>query len=290
VIGAVDTLIQGILLGALYALFAAGLSLSFGVMRLVNIAHGDLIVLSSFVALSVVGATGLHPLASLAVVVPLMAALGYALQRGLLNRVLSRDPLPPLLVTFGLSVIVQNALLEAYSADTRRLDAGRLAAASVPLPAGLAVGVLPLVVLGCALATIALLQLLLSSTATGRAFRAASDDPEIVQVVGVSQRHVYALSMAVSMAVVALSGVLLGIGTTFDPSLGPSRLLYAFEAVIIGGMGSLWGTLAGGMILGLAQAIGFRADPGWGILFGHVVFLAVLAIRPAGLFPRTRDA
>jgi len=290
VIGAVDTLLQGILLGALYALFATGLSLAFGVMRLVNIAHGDLIVLSSFVTLSVVQATGLHPLAALVVVMPLMAAVGYLLQRGLLDRVLSRDPLPALLVTFGISVIVQNGLLEIYSADTRRLDAGTLAAASVPLPGGLAVGVLPLVVLGCALGVIGLLQLLLFSTGTGRAFRAASDDPEMVEVVGVFRRHVHALAMAISMAVVALSGVLLGISTTFDPSLGPSRLLFAFEAVIIGGMGSLWGTLAGGVILGVAQAVGFRANPGYGLLFGHLAFLLVLALRPAGLFPRTRDA
>lgn len=288
--GAIDTVLQGILLGALYALFAAGLSLAFGVMRLVNVAHGDLIVLSSYLALSVVQLTGLHPLAALAVVMPLMAAAGYLLQRGILDRVLSRDPLPALLVTFGISVVLQNGLLELYSADTRRLDAGPLAAASVAFPGGLAVGVLPLVVLACALVVIGLLQLLLSSTGTGRAFRAASDDPEMVQVMGVSRRHVHALAMAISMAVVALSGVLLGISTTFDPSLGPSRLLFAFEAVIIGGMGSPWGTLAGGAILGVTQAIGFRVSPGYGILFGHLAFLLVLALRPAGLFPRTRDA
>jgi branched-chain amino acid transport system permease protein len=290
VIAALDTLIQGLLLGALYALFAAGLSLSFGVMRLVNIAHGDLIVLSSFLALTLTRLTGLSPLASLVLLVPLMAAAGYALQRGLLNAVLSRDPLPPLLVTFGLSVIIQNLLLEAYSADTRRLEAGRLATASLSLPGGLAIGWFPLLVLACALGALLLLQLLISATALGRAFRAASDDPEIVEVVGVSRRHVYALAMAISMAVVALSGVLLGIDTTFDPSMGPSRLLFAFEAVIIGGMGSLWGTLAGGMLLGVAQAIGFRINPGYGILVGHVVFLLVLAFRPSGLFPRTRDA
>ena len=286
----INVILQGVLVGGLYAMFAAGLSLIFGVMRLVNIAHGDLIVLSSYLTLSVIQATGLHPLAALAVVMPLMAAVGYLLQRGLLDRVLSRDPLPALLVTFGISVILQNGLLELYSADTRRLDAGSLAAASVRLPGGLAVGVLPLLVLACALAVIALLQLLLSSTGTGRAFRAASDDPEMVQVVGVSRRHVHALAMAISMAVVALSGVLLGISTTFDPSLGPSRLLFAFETVIIGGMGSPWGTLAGGVILGLAQAIGFRVNPGYGLLFGHVAFLLVLGLRPAGLFPRTRDA
>ena len=287
---ALDTLLQGILLGALYALFAAGLSLAFGVMRLVNIAHGDLIVLSSFLSLSLTQATGLHPLASLAVVIPAMAALGYLLQRGLLDRVLSGDPLPPLLVTFGVSVVIQNGLLEIYSADTRRLAAGRLASASLRLPGGLAVGWLPLLILACAVAVLLLLHVVIFSTSLGRAFRAASDDPEVVQAMGVSRGHVNGLALAISMAVVALSGVLLGISTTFDPSIGPSRLLFAFEAVIIGGMGSLWGTLAGGMILGVAQAAGFRASPGYGILVGHAVFLLVLVARPQGLFPRTRDA
>lgn len=283
-----DTIVQGVLLGGLYALFAAGLSLIFGVMRLVNIAHGDLIVLAAFVALAVVDGVGLHPLASLAVVVPAMAALGYALQRGLLNFTLGGDILPPLLVTFGLSIIIQNALQEIFSADSRRLQAGDLDTMSLTLPGGLAVGLFPLAMFIAAVAVIALLQVVFYRTRLGRAFRATSDDPDVARLMGIDNRHVFAMAMALALAVVAVAGVFLSIRTNFDPAIGPARLLYAFEAVIIGGLGSLWGTLAGGVILGLAQAIGARIDPGWQLLAGHIVFLLVLAFRPNGLFPRGR--
>jgi branched-chain amino acid transport system permease protein len=285
----VNIVVQGTLLGGLYALFAAGLSLMFGVMRLVNIAHGDLIVLSAYCALIIVQATGLHPLASLAVVLPLMFALGYGLQRGLLNRTLGGDILPPLLVTFGLSVIIQNALLEGFGADSRRLQAGALETASLRLGDQFAVGWLSAIVFATAIAVIALLELLLYRTALGRAFRATSDDAETAWLYGVEIRHVFALATALALAVVSIAGVLLAIRTNFDPSIGPARLLYAFEAVIIGGLGSLWGTLAGGIVLGVAQSLGAALDPGWEILAGHIAFLLVLVIRPRGLFPRFAD-
>jgi branched-chain amino acid transport system permease protein len=284
-----NIILQGALLGGLYALFAAGLSLMFGVMRLVNIAHGDLIVLSAYCALLVVQATGLHPLLSLLLVVPAMFALGYALQRGLLNFTLGGDILPPLLVTFGLSVIIQNALLEGFSADSRRLQAGALETASLKLGDQLAIGWLPAIVFAAAVLVIALLELLLFRTPLGRAFRATSDDADTAQLYGVEIRHVFALATAIALAVVSIAGVLLAIRTNFDPSIGPARLLYAFEAVIIGGLGSLWGTLAGGVILGVAQSLGAALDPGWEILAGHVAFLLVLVIRPRGLFPKLVD-
>jgi branched-chain amino acid transport system permease protein len=284
----VATVIQGILLGGLYALFAAGLSLIFGVMRLVNIAHGDLIVLAAFVALLAVDLLGLHPLLALVIVVPVMFAVGYGLQRGLLNRTLGGDILPPLLVTFGLSIIIQNALLEAFSADSRRLQAGPLETASIQIASGLAVGVFPLLVFAAAVLIIAALQGLFSSTRLGRAFRAVSDDRETARLMGIDTAHIFALAMALSLAVVAVAGVFLAIRTNFDPAVGPARLIYAFEAVIIGGLGSLWGTLAGGIILGIAQSVGAKIDPGWQILAGHLAFLAVLVLRPQGLFPRTR--
>lgn len=283
-----DTIVQGVLLGGLYALFASGLSLIFGVMRLVNVAHGDFIVLAAYLALVVTGTLGVDPLTSLLIVVPLMALLGYTLQRLLLNRTLGDDLLPPLLVTFGLSVIIQNALLEGFSADSRRLQAGAIEVASVALPGGLAVGVLPLLQFALAIAVIAGLQLLFWRSALGRAFRATSDDPAVARLMGLDNGHVFALAMALSLAVVALAGVLLAVRTNFDPSIGPARLLFGFEAVIIGGLGSLWGTLAGGMLLGVAQAIGAKFDPGWQILAGHLLFLFVLAVRPEGLFPKVR--
>lgn len=284
----VNTIVQGVLTGGLYAMFAAGLSLIFGVMRLVNIAHGDFIVLAAYLALVVTETLGLGPLVSLVVVVPLMAAIGYALQRGLLNRTLGDDLLPPLLVTFGLSVIIQNGLLELFTADSRRLQAGAIEVASWQVGQGLSIGVLPLLQFGTAVAVIGGLQALFYRTAVGRAFRATSDDPAVAQLMGLDNRHVFALAMALSLAVVAVAGVLLAVRANFDPAIGPARLIFGFEAVIIGGLGNLWGTLAGGVVLGIAQAVGAKFDPGWQLLAGHLAFLLVLAVRPEGLFPRIR--
>ena len=284
-----DAIIQGVLLGGLYALFATGLSLIFGVMRLVNIAHGDLIVLAAFLGLAMFNGTGVHPLISLIVIVPVMAAIGYALQRGILNFTLGRDILPPLLVTFGLSIIIQNVLLEVFSADTQRLKAGALETASIAIGEQIAIGWFPLIVFLSAVGVIAALQLVLFRTRLGTAFRATSDDHETAALMGIDNRHVFALAMALALAVVALAGTFMAIRTNFSPAIGPARLLYAFEAVIIGGLGSLWGTLAGGVILGVAQAIGAKFHPGGQILAGHVAFLIVLVLRPNGLFPRTRD-
>ena len=281
-----NAIVQGVLLGGLYALVAAGLSLIFGVMRLVNIAHGDLIVLAGYVALVAVWATGLHPLLTLIVVVPVMAALGYALQRGVLNRTLGADILPPLLVTFGLSVIIQNGLLQTFTADSQKLQAGAIETVSIALPGGLAVGVLPLAMFVVAMLTIAGLQLVFYRTELGRAFRATSDDPSTARLMGIDNGHIFGLAMALALAVCALAGVFLAIRSIFDPAIGPARLLFAFEAVIIGGLGSLWGTLAGGIILGVAQGIGAEINPGWQLLMGHLVFLAVLVLRPQGLFPK----
>jgi branched-chain amino acid transport system permease protein len=283
----INSIVQGVLIGGLYAMFAAGLSLIFGVMRLVNIAHGDLIVLAAYVSLLVTQSLGFDALSSLVIVVPVMAAFGYALQRGMLNRTLGDDLLPPLLVTFGLSVIIQNGLLEFFTADSRRLQAGALEVAGVPLGA-LSLGVLPLLQFAVSIAIIGALELLFYRTAWGRAFRATADDPAVAQLMGLDTRHVFALAMALSLAVVAVAGIFLAIRTNFDPAIGPVRLIFGFEAVIIGGLGSLWGTLAGGIVLGVAQAIGAQLDPGWQVLAGHVAFLLILALRPQGLFPKVQ--
>lgn len=280
-----NALIQGILLGGLYALFAAGLSLIFGVMRLVNIAHGDLIVLAAYMGLTVTIVLGVHPLVAMLIVIPAMALFGYVLQRGILNQTLGDDLLPPLLVTFGLSVIIQNALLEGYTADPQKMDAGALETASVSI-AGLSLGILPLLTFATAVIIIAGLQWTFYRTALGRAFRAVSDNQDIAQLMGLNRRHIFGLAMALALAVTAVAGILLGIRTSFDPSIGGGRLIFGFEAVIIGGLGNLWGTLAGGVILGAAQTLGAKIDPGWQLLAGHIVFLFILAIRPNGLFPR----
>jgi len=280
-----NAVIQGSLLGGLYALFAAGLSLIFGVMRLVNIAHGDLIVLAAYLGLTTSIALGVHPLLALVVAVPAMAAIGYGLQRGVLNQTLGDDILPPLLVTFGISVILQNGLLELYTADPRKMDAGALETASFAV-GDLKLGVLPVLTFAVAVAVIGGLQWIFYRTALGRAFRATSDNQEIAQLMGLNKAHVYGLAMALALAVTAVAGIFLGIRTSFDPSIGGGRLIFGFEAVIIGGLGNLWGTLAGGVILGVAQTVGAKIDPGWQLLSGHIVFLLILAVRPNGLFPK----
>jgi branched-chain amino acid transport system permease protein len=283
----VETLLQGVLLGGLYCLFALGQSLMFGVMRLTNTAQGDFIVLAAFGAIALAGVTTLSAAWVGLALVPVAFGLGYAVQRFVLNGTLGRDPLPSLVVTFGLAIVIQNGLQEVFSADPRSLDSGGLNVQSLALPGGLAVGVLPLATLAVALAATAALQALFGRTALGRAFRAVSDDREAAELMGLNAGRVYAFATAIAFVLILVAGVLQAMRTTVQPSDGPLLLLFAFEAVIIGGMGSFWGTFVGAMVLGLTQQIGFRLDPGWGIWFGHLVFLAVLVLRPQGLFPKT---
>lgn len=284
----IDTLVQGLLLGGLYALFAAGLSLVFGIMRLVNLAHGDLIVLAAYLILGIVTGLGLNPFLAAALALPVMFALGWGLQTLLLNRVLGEDILPPLLVTFGLSVVTQNLLLEGFTADSRKLALGPVEAQSLQI-GGVSVGVLPLMTFVSAVVVILALNQLFYRTALGRAFRATSDDPVTAQLMGIRPQRIFAVATGIALMVATIAALYLGTRANFDPSIGPARLLYAFEAVIIGGLGSLWGTLAGGLVIGVAQAFGAAINPEWQILAGHLAFVAVLLVRPRGLFPRAHD-
>jgi branched-chain amino acid transport system permease protein len=283
-----DTIVQGLLLGGLYALFAAGLSLVFGIMRLVNLAHGDLIVLAAFVILVVVEATGLNPFLCALIAAPAMFAFGWALQRFVLNRVLGKDILPPLLVTFGLSIALQNGMLEVFSADSQRIRAGALESASIDL-GPVTVGIMPLLTFGSAVLVIFALNQIFYRTALGLAFRATSDDPVTASLMGINPRSVFAIATGLAMVIVTIAALYLGMRSNFDPSIGPARLIFAFEAVIIGGLGSLWGTLVGGAIIGVAQTVGAQINPEWQILAGHLAFLVVLLLRPRGLFPRSVD-
>ena len=282
-----ETILQGLMLGGLYALFALGLSLMFGVMRLTNTAHGDFIVLGAFGTLAGV-AFGLSPWLALPVTLVVAWVVGYGLQRWVLNGTLGRDPMPSLVVTFGLSIVTQNLLLELFSADPRSLEIGEFSTQSWSLAPNMAVGVLPMVIFALAVLATAGLQWLFDHTPIGRSFRAVSDDREIAELMGLNANRVYALATALAFVLMALAGTLQAMRTTVAPSDGPLLLLFAFEAVIIGGMGSFWGTFAGALLLGLTQQVGFRFDPGWGIWCGHFVFLAVLVLRPQGLFPKTR--
>ncbi|SFP99175.1 branched-chain amino acid ABC transporter permease [Variovorax sp. 770b2] len=284
-----ETLVQGVLLGGLYTLFALGQSLMFGVMRLTNTAQGDFIILGAFAVIAGVSLTGdAVPWLVVLAVLPAAFGFGYALQRYVLNGTLGKDPLPSLVVTFGLSIVIQNLLLELFSADPRAIETNGLSTQGVALGDSLSLGVLPLIVLAIAVVATGALQWLFARTALGRSFRAVSDDREIAELMGLDAKKVYAFATAIAFVLIAIAGALQGMRTTVSPSDGPLLLLFAFEAVIIGGMGSFWGTLAGAMILGITQQIGFRLDPGWGIWAGHIVFLVVLVLRPQGLFPKTR--
>lgn len=281
----INTIVQGVLLGGLYALFAAGLSLIFGVMRIVNIAHGDLIVVAAYMAYFMMQMTGMSPFMSLLIVVPAAAVAGYALQRGLLNLTLGAE-LPPLLVTLSLSIVLQNVLLILFTADIHRLQAGAIEIESWKITGDLSIGALPIIQFTTAVGIIGGLQLLFYRTAFGRAFRATSDDEQIAQLMGLETRHIFALAMALSLAITAVAGVFIGIRTNFSPFSGPLLLIFGFEAIIIGGLGNLWGTLAGGILLGVAQAIGGEINVGLPFIAGHLAFLLVLLLRPQGLLPK----
>lgn len=282
----VNAVVQGLLLGGQYALLACGLSLVFGVMRIVNLAHGALAVTAAYLTLWLTQHTPLPVWISLVVSVLVFAGVGYALQRGVLNRALRGGELAPLLVTFGLAVIIVNVLQQAATANSRSISIGDLATSSIRVTTGLSIGLFALLTLAMALVVISAIQLFLARTAIGRAMRATSDDPGAARLMGIDDRHMYAVATGIAIASVAAAGGFLGMSTQFTPGYGDLVLIFAFEAVIIGGLGSLWGTLLGGLVLGVAQTVGAQVEPAYGVLVGHVVFLAVLAFRPSGLMPR----
>jgi len=280
-----DALIQGVLLGGMYAQYALGMALMFGVIRIVNIAHGDLVVLLALIGISASVAFRVGPLPLVLLLVPLAAVIGWGLQKFVLNKVVAADSLPSLIATFGVSIALQNLMLEIWSADTRSMSGGGIEAASVDI-GGIYIGLLPVMILIAATLLTLGLDLTMRRTRFGRALRAAAADTEAAAMTGVNPRVVYAYATAIAVGILGLSGVFFALRATVSPADGPAQLIYAFEAVIIGGMGSIWGGFVGSMVLGIAQAIGFRIDPGFGTLAGHLVFLTVLATRPQGLMSK----
>lgn len=280
-----DALIQGVLLGGMYAQYALGMALMFGVMKIVNVSHGDLVILLSLVGISLASSFGLGPFTVMAALVPLAVGLGWLLQKAVLNRVVGEDPLPSLIATFGLSLALQNLMLQIWSANSRSLPGGGIESRSVQI-GGIYIGLLPVIVLAVAVALTWGLDLMLKRTRFGRALRAAASDVEAASMTGINPRAVYASATAIAVGILGFAAVFQSLRSTVAPADGGAQLIYAFEAVIIGGMGSVWGAFLGAMVLGVAQAIGFRIDPGFGVLAGHIVFLLVLATRPQGLFGR----
>ena len=280
----VNAVIQGILIGGLYALFACGLSLMFGVMKVINLAHGDLAVVAGYVAVGVIAVTHIPAVWSFVVVVPVMAVLGYVLQRTLLQASLNRGVLTTLLVTFGLSVVIENGLLQFFSANSHSLNIGSLVSDSVSIGSQISISYLLLVIFAVAVAVLLGLQYFLTSSRQGRLIRAVADDREAAQLSGADYRHVFGVAAAIAFATLALGGVAFSMYTSIDPTTGTDQiLLFAFAAVVIGGLGSLWGTLLGGIVLGVAQQIGAQINSADQILAGYLIFLLVLVIRPQGL-------
>src|SRR5215831_15777527 len=254
----VNAIVQGVLVGGLYALFACGLSLMFGVMKVVNLAHGDLAVVAGYIAIGIITVTHVPVLWSFVIVVPLMAVLGYVLQRTILQGALDRSVLTTLMVTVGLSVVIENGLLQFFTANSRAIGTGLdLVTGSFTIGSQIQIGYLPLVIFVVAVVVLLGLQYFLSSSRQGRLIRAVADDQEAAQLSGADYRHVFGIAGAIAFGTVALAGLAFGMYSSFDPTIGTDQLLlFAFEAVVIGGLGSLWGTLAGGMILGVVQQIG----------------------------------
>jgi branched-chain amino acid transport system permease protein len=281
-----NILIQGALIGGFYALFACGLSLMFGVLKVINLAHGDMAVVAGYVAVFLTPHLHIPEIWSFLIVVPIFALLGYIVQRTLIQKSIDRDPFTTLLVTFGLSVVIENLLLEIYSANAQTVNVGAIGYESWHPGSIFYISYVSLGVLGTAVLVLLILQMFLSRTNTGRLIRAVADDREAAQMSGANYRHIFGIAAAIAFATVALAGIAYGMMTQFAPTSGGVNLLFAFEAVVIGGIGSLWGTLIGGIALGIAQQFGAHFNVEYQILAGNVLFLIVLAIRPRGLFGR----
>jgi len=276
-----NAVLQGVFLGAFYAVLACGLSIMFGVMRIINLAHGDIAVLGAYLIYFIVERSGQSPFVAFAVALPLMILFGYVLQLTVLERSLKSSILTPLLATFGLSIVIQNLLQIFYSPDVRSLGgtAGWITTASWQLGGGISISALGVLMLVVAILVFAALQLFLSRSRLGWVMRATAEDADAAELVGVNSRSVYAWSTALAVAIAGMGGLFLGIRSVFDPVSGPVQLIFAFEAVVIGGMGSLWGTLIGGIALGVAQTLGAQGHPEFAVLSGHLLFLAVLVAR-----------
>jgi branched-chain amino acid transport system permease protein len=280
----INAILQGVFLGAFYAVLACGLSIMFGVMRIINLAHGDLAVLGAYITFVIVDRVGLSPFVAFLIAMPVMIALGYLLHLTILERSLRSGILTPLLATFGLSIVIQNLLLIIFSPDVHSLgrSAGSLTTASWQVAGGLSVSALGILVLIVAVLVFGALQVFLSRTRLGWMMRATAEDADAAELVGIDSRGTYAWATALAVAIAALGGLFLGIRSVFDPVSGPTQLIFAFEAVVIGGMGSLWGTLLGGIALGVAQTLGAQLNPEFAVLSGHLLFLAVLIVRFGG--------
>jgi branched-chain amino acid transport system permease protein len=278
----VETIVNGLLLGGLYALVGLGLGYAFGVIRIVNVAQGDFIVAAAFLGLYMAPYVPVNPILVIIPVAVISFLTGMVLQRVLINRVLGQDQIPQILLTFGLAIVLRNGMVEWFGANSRSIDAGDLRFMGFDF-LGLRLGVLPVIILVIAVGLFTLLHLWMRHTRMGRIILATADDYRVVQLSGVNYRHVYAIAMGIALALSAVAGVLLAMRGSFTPYSGADRLLIAFEVVVIGGLGSFKGMFLGGLVLGVTQLVALKLDPSSGLMWGHLAFLAILIVSPKGL-------
>jgi len=277
-----ETIVNGLLVGSLYALFGLGAALTFGIARIVNVAHGEFIVMAGFIGIFLVSVIPVHPLLLLPVVIILVFAIGYVLQMAVLNRVVGKDPLPPMLLTFGLSIVLKNAMVELFGATPRSINMGGLRFKGMDV-LGLKLGVLPVIIFVIAVALFVILHFVLTYTRIGRILRATGDEQQGVQLFGVNYRRAFGVATGLALSMSAAAGMMLAMRSTITPFTGGDRLLIAFEVVIVGGLGSMWGALIGGFILGVTHLVGLKFDPNSGLLYPHIMFFLILTFLPKGI-------
>ena len=277
----IQLIINGILLGGIYAVLGVGMTMIFGIVKLTNLAHGEFVIIGAYASTLLAQAIGCDPILTLIVTIPFMFLIGMGLQTGLINRVMLKGSEPALLVTFGLSIILQDAMLLLFTADARH--AGAAYSSTILKIGGLNIALLDIILLVISLVTILVLTLFLNKTYMGRSIRATSDDTQAASLMGVSVKKTYAIAMGIAMATAAVAGLCIGLKWTFYATSGGSYLLIAFGVVVIGGMGSIPGTLVAGLVFGLAQVIG---GANYGLLISYILLIIMLAVRPQGLFSK----
>lgn len=292
-----NALLTGTFIGGYYAILSLGLALSFGVMRLVNLAHGEFLIVGAYLSAVILKILPVPSFLVLIVVVPIMFCIGYALQRFLLNRVSVQAMerrgmsanfglMAPILVTFGLGIFISHLLLAIFASDAMSIR-NSLAFSAIRLSQDLSISTLRFIFFIMAVVLLIVLQLFLRHTAIGRAIRAASDNPTYAALMGIRTDHIFAVALGISLAISGVAGFMIGMTRTFQPFDGPQFILIAFGVVIIGGMNSLPGTLIGGILLGITQVLaGTYFGPSAQLVGGYMLVLAVLAFFREGLFNR----
>ncbi len=278
-------IVIGTLLGGLYVVNALGLSLVFGVLKVINVAHGALVVLASYVAYSALMSFGLDPLVWMLPAIPLFFLLGMLIEKYLLNRAVKKSADAALIIAFGIALIIQNGLQIIYSPQSRSLfpdysmKTFQIGEIYIPL-----VYILDFI---AALLVMVVIHQFLRRTYLGQSITAASQDRQTAELMGINSTRVYQIAFGIAMVLASIAGIFLGLTFPFNPTSGNAQLIIAFGVIILGGLGSMVGTFLGGMIFGLSQTLGGHfLGPTGQLLVPFVMVLVVLTIRPQGLFGR----